>query len=262
MTLLAQVRQALRLRHYSRRTEEVYVAWVRRFVKFCGMRHPRELGQAEVTRFLSSLAVDRHVSASTQNQALGALVFLYRDVLQMPVGWLATVVRAKRPTRVPVVLTRDEVRQVLSRMRGTSKLVATLLYGTGLRLFEALQLRVKDVDFATHEITVRGGKGDRDRVTVLPERLEGRLLEHLATVRQQHERDVAEGAGWVALPGALAVKYPRAGREWGWQWVFPATRPYDDPASGERRRHHLHETVIQRAFREAVRAEGIAKPAL
>ncbi len=261
MTLLAQVRQALRLRHYSRRTEEVYVAWVRRFVKFCGMRHPRELGQAEVTRFLSSLAVDRHVSASTQNQALGALVFLYRDVLQMPVGWLATVVRAKRPTRVPVVLTRDEVRQVLSRMRGTSKLVATLLYGTGLRLFEALQLRVKDVDFATHEITVRGGKGDRDRVTVLPERLEGRLLEHLATVRQQHERDVAEGAGWVALPGALAVKYPRAGREWGWQWVFPATRPYDDPASGERRRHHLHETVIQRAFREAVRAEGIAKPA-
>ncbi len=261
MKLIAQVRQALRLRHYSRRTEEVYVGWVRRFVRFAGSRHPRELGQAEVTRFLSMLAVDRRVSASTQNQALGAIVFLYRDVLQMPVGWLATVVRAKRPTRVPVVLTRDEVRRVLSRMRGTSKLVATLLYGTGLRLFEALQLRVKDVDFATHEITVRGGKGDRDRVTVLPERLEGGLLDHLATVRQQHERDLGEGAGYVTLPGALAVKYPSAGREWGWQWAFPATRPYDDPASGERRRHHLHETVIQRAFREAVRAEGIPKAA-
>ncbi len=259
--LLAAVRQALRLRHYSRRTEEVYVGWVRRFVKFSGLRHPRELGQAEVTRFLSSLAVDRHVSASTQNQALGALVFLYRDVLEAPVGWLAALVRAKRPSRIPVVLTRDEVRKVLARVGGTAGLVSALLYGTGMRLLEALQLRVKDVDFAANEIAVRGGKGDRDRVTVLPERLGGPLLHHLAAVRKQHEGDVAEGAGWVELPGALGVKYPRAGQEWGWQWAFPATRLYEDRATGQRRRHHLHETVVQRAFREAVRGAGISKGA-
>jgi len=261
LRLLAELRQALRLRHYSRRTEEVYVGWVRRFVKFSGLRHPRELGQAEVTRFLSSLAVDRHVSASTQNQALGALVFLYRDVLEAPVGWLAALVRAKRPSRIPVLLTRDEVRKVLARVRGTAGLVAALLYGTGMRLLEALQLRVKDVDFAANEIAVRGGKGDRDRVTVLPERLGGPLLHHLAAVRKQHEGDLAEGAGWVELPGALGVKYPRAGQEWGWQWAFPATRLYEDRATGQRRRHHLHETVVQRAFREAVRGVGISKGA-
>jgi integron integrase len=263
MKLLARVRQALRLRHYSRRTEEVYVGWVRRFVKFAGTRHPRELGQAEVTRFLTSLAVDRHVSASTQNQALGALVFLYRDVLEMPVGWLTAVVRAKRPTRVPVVLTRDEVRQVLGRLkgRGVSALVVGVLYGTGMRLLEALQLRAKDVDFAANEITVRGGKGDRDRVTMLPERLKGALLHHLAAVRAQHERDVAADGGWVDLPGALGAKYPNAGREWGWQWVFPSRNTHDDAPSGQRRRHHLHETVVQRAFKEAVRAAQIAKPA-
>jgi integron integrase len=263
MKLIAQVRRALRLRHYSPRTEEVYVGWVRRFVRFAGNRHPRELGLAEVTQFLSSLAVDRHVSASTQNQALSALVFLYRDVLQMPVGWLATFVRAKRPTRVPVVLTRDEVRQVLSRLkgRGVSALVAGVLYGTGMRLLEALRLRAKDLDFAANEITVRGGKGDRDRVTMLPERLKGPLLKHLAAVRAQHERDLADGAGWVELPGALGSKYPNAGREWGWQWVFPASTTHDHPPSGQRRRHHLHETVVQRAFKEAMRATRIAKRA-
>jgi len=263
MKLLARVRQALRLRHYSRRTEEAYVGWVKRFVRFAGSRHPRELGQAEVTRFLSSLAVDRHVSASTQNQALSALVFLYRDVLDTPVGWLAALVRAKRPARVPMVLSREEVRRVLARLkgRGTSGLVAGVLYGTGMRLLEALRLRTKDLDFAANEITVRGGKGDRDRVTMMPERLKGPLLHHLATVRAQHERDVAAGAGWVEMPGALGVRYPNAGREWGWQWVFPATRTYDHAPSGQRRRHHLHETVVQRAFREAVRAAGIAKPA-
>ena len=235
--------------------------WVRRFVRFCGLRHPRELGHAEVTRFLSSLAVERQVSASTQNQALGALVFLYRDVLGAPVGWLSALVRAKRPTRVPLVLTRDEVRKALARVHRTPGLVVGLLYGTGLRLLEALRLRVKDLDFGANQIVVRGGKGDRDRVTVLPERLRGPLLHHLAAVRKQHEADLAEGAGWVDLPGALGIKYPRAGQEWGWQWVFPATRLHEHRASGQRRRHHLHETVVQRAFREAVRGAGISKPA-
>lgn len=261
--LLSALRRALGLRHYSRRTEEVYVQWVRRFVRFCGLRHPRELGTGEVTRFLSHLAVERHVSASTQNQALSALVFLYRDVLSIPVGWLSTLVRAKRPARVPVVLTRDEVRQVLARLkgRGVSALVAAVLYGTGMRLLEALCLRAKDLDFAANEITVRSGKGDRDRVTMLPERLKGPLLRHLAAVRAQHERDVAEGAGWVELPGALGVKYPNAGREWGWQWVFPASTTHDHAPSGQRRRHHVHETVVQRAFKEAMRATRIAKRA-
>jgi integron integrase len=260
-TLLGELRRAVRVRHYSRRTEEAYVWWVRRFVHFCGRRHPRGLGERDVTRFLSSLAVDRGVSASTQNQALSALVFLYGAVLGMPVGWLSALVRAKRPQRMPVVLTRDEVRAVLERMPGVCWLVGAVLYGTGMRLLEALRLRVKDIDFAANEIMVRGGKGDRDRVTMLPERLKGSLLNHLAEVRRQHERDVAVGAGWVELPGALGRKYPGAGREWGWQWVFPATRPYLDAASAERRRHHLHETVIQRAFRYARRAAGIDKSA-
>ena len=259
--LLTDLRRALRLRHYSRRTEEAYIGWVRRFVRFWGMRHPRELGTAEVTQFLSSLAVERHVSASTQNLALSALVFLYRDVLEVPVGWLAGLARAKRPKRMPVVLTVDEVRRVLKRTRGRAQLVAALLYGTGLRLFEAVSLRAKDIDFAANEITVRGGKGDKDRVTMLPERLKGPLLRQLAAVRRQHELDIADGAGWVELPGALGVKYPNAGREWGWQWVFPATQVYTHAASGERRRHHLHVTVVQRAFHEAVRAAGITKPA-
>ena len=260
--LIAALRQALRLRHYSLRTEEAYVAWVRRFVRFC-KRHPRELGPSDVTRFLSSLAVEGRVSASTQNQALSALVFLYRDVLDMPVGWLTAMVRAKRPGRLPVVLTRDEVRRVLSRLknRGSAALVVGLLYGTGMRLLEALKLRVKDVDFGRNEITVRGGKGDRDRVTMLPERLKGPLLHHVAKVRGEHERDVGEGAGWVELPGAYAGKSPNAGREWGWQWVFPARRMYEDPTTGQRRRHHLHETMVQRVFKDAVRAARLAKPA-
>ena len=260
-TLLAQLRAAIRTRHYSARTEQAYVWWVRRFVRFCGLRHPRQLGEADVTRFLSSLAVERKVSASTQNQALSALMFLYEEVLRLPVGWLAALVRAKRPARMPVVLTRDEVRAILDRLPGISWLVAALLYGTGVRLLEGLQLRVKDIDFATNEIMVRGGKGDRDRVTMLPERLKGPLLHHLAEVRRLHERDIAEGAGWVELPGALGREYPGAGREWGWQWVFPATRVYVDRASAERRRHHLHESVVQRAFREARRAAGVVKPA-
>jgi integron integrase len=226
------------------------------------MRHPRELGPSDVSRFLSNLAIEGKVSASTQNQALSALVFLYKDVLEMPVGWLSALVRAKRPLRVPIVFTKDEVRRVFERLkgRGTSSLVVGMLYGTGMRLLEVLRLRVQDIDFAKREVVVRGGKGDRDRVTMLAERLEGPLLKHLAEVRAQHERDIADGAGWIELPGALDLKYPNAGREWGWQWVFPATRAYEDPRTGQRRRHHLHETVVQRAFKEAVRAARIAKP--
>ena len=261
--LLTQLRRAIRTRHYSPRTEEAYVQWVSRFIRFCGTRHPRELGPGDVSRFLSSLAVDANVSASTQNQALAAIVFLYREVLNMPVGWLNALVRAKRPGRVPVVLTRDEVRALFRQVRSGSApaLVLELLYGTGTRLLEALRLRVKDVDFGANEVTVREGKGDRDRRTMLPERLKTRLLQHLAEVRAQHERDVAAGAGWVALPGALGLKYPNAGREWAWQWVFPAGRTYEDAATGQQRRHHLHETVVQRAFKEALRASGIAKKA-
>ena len=264
MNLLTQVRRATRVRHYSHRTDDAYVGWIKRFIRFCGTRHPRELGPADVSRFLTHLAVEGKVTASTQNQALSAIVFLYRDVLAMPVGWLNGLVRAKRSTRVPVVLTKHEVRRVLAQLkgRGAVALVAGVLYGTGMRLLEGLQLRVKDIDFATNEIVVRGGKGDRDRVTMLPERLKGPLLKHLAAVRTQHERDVAggAGAGWVELPGALALKYPNAGREWGWQWVFPATRMYEG-AVGQLRRHHLHETVVQRAFKDAVRAAGITKRA-
>jgi len=190
-------------------------------------------------------------------------MFLYRDVLEMPVGWLSALVRAKRPARVPVVLTKDEVRKLFRGLqgRGVPSLIVELLYGTGVRLLEALRLRVKDIDFGANQVTVRGGKGDRDRVTILPERLKGLLLKHLAGVRLQHECDSAAGAGWVELPGALRVKYPQAGREWGWQWVFPASRTYDDAETNERRRHHLHETVVQRAFKQAVRTAGIPKPA-
>lgn len=259
--LLAQLRTAIRTRHYSPRTEEVYVQWVRRFIRACGTRHPRELGSGDVTRFLSGLAVDSKVSASTQNQALAAIVFLYRDVLDVPVGWLNSLVRAKRPSRVPVVFTRDEVRELFVRLRGggAAALVLELLYGTGMRLLEALRLRVKDIDFGANQITVRGGKGDRDRHTMLPDRLRSVLLRHLAEVRTQQESDLVAGAGWVELPGALGLKYPNAGREWSWQWVFPAGRTYVDPATGQRRRHHLHETVVQRSFKEALRASGIPK---
>ncbi|HVO36059.1 MAG TPA: integron integrase [Gemmatimonadales bacterium] len=259
--LLDRVREALRTRHYSRRTEQAYVAWTRRFIFFHGKRHPAELGAPEVARFLSALAVEGRVAAYTQNQALSALLFLYRDVLAVELPWLDDVVRAKRPVRLPVALTRDEVRAVLQRLAGPTRLMACLLYGAGLRVLECCRLRVQDVDFGANLIVVRGGKGDKDRRTMLPATVKDDLRRHLAGVRAQHEADLATGAGWVELPTALARKYPRAGREWVWQWVFPATRFYVDRATGERRRHHLHETVLQRAIKHAVGQAGLAKRA-
>ena len=259
--LLTRVRRAIRVRHYSRRTEEAYVGWVRRFVRFCGMRHPLGLRERDVERFLTSLAVDGGVSASTQNQALSALVFLYDAVLGRPLGLCTGLIRARATKRVPVVLTREEVGAVLAAMRGVPALVAALLYGSGLRLLEALQLRVKDLDFARREVLVRGGKGDRDRRTMLPEVLIVPLLRHLEDVRAAHDRNVKRGMGRVALPEGIARKYPAAAAEWVWQWVFPAMRAYEDDVTAERRRHHLHETVVQRAFRIALRETGIAKRA-
>lgn len=259
--LLDRVRHAIRTRHFSRRTEDAYVGWIRRFILFHGKRHPVEMGAPEVTAFLTALAVERRVAASTQNQALGALLFLYRDVLQIEVPWIDGVVRARRPQRRPVVLTRDEVRAVLTAMAGTPRLMAQLLYGAGLRLLECCRLRVKDVDFAAHQITVRAGKGDRDRVTMLPLSVKPDLARHLRRVRLQHCRDLERGLGWVELPSALARKYPNAGREWAWQWVFPATRSYVDRETGQRRRHHLHESVVQRAVKLALHSAGMAKPA-
>ena len=258
--LLDQVRAAIRMRHYSRRTEEAYVGWIRRFIVFHGRRHPRELGEADVTAFVSSLA-SAGVSASTQNQALSAVLFLYDAALGQPLPWRDRVVRAQRPERLPVVLSTYEVSRVLARLHGVVWLMAALMYGSGLRLSECCELRVKDVDFDAGELRIRDGKGGKDRVTVFPVALRKSLAEHLARVKHQHEADCTAGHGSVALPGSLAVKYPHAPWEWCWQWVFPATRFYGDRATGLRRRHHLHESVVQRALKEAVRAAGLSKPA-
>ena len=251
----------MRLRRFSPRTQDAYVNWMRRYYEFHARRDPADLGAEHVTAFLSDLATRGHVAASTQNQALAALLFLYREVLTRDLPWLDDLVRAKRPAHIPVVLTRDEVRFVLSHMRGTPRLMATLLYGSGLRLLECCRLRVKDVDFGRHQIVVRSGKGDKDRVTMLPATLRSALATQLERARNQHQRDLAQGAGWVELPGALARKLPAAGRDWAWQWVFPATRHYVERESGQQRRHHLHETVVQQAVRQAVLASGIAKRA-
>lgn len=259
--LLQTLRAKLRLGHFSPRTEQAYVSWVRRFVRDQGLRHPRGLGEREVTAFLTRLAVEGRVAASTQAQALAALLFLYRHVLERPLEGLGRVPRGRMPVRLPVVLTADEVERVLGCLAGTSRLVALLLYGSGLRLMEALTLRVKDLDLARGEIRVRRAKGARDRVTVLARSVVRPLAEHLERVRRLHQRDLEAGAGAVELPGALRRKYPTAARSWPWQWVFPAVRRYRDRESGEVRRHHLHETAVQRAMAEAVRRSGIGKRA-
>jgi integron integrase len=259
--LLDRVREAVRARHYSIRTEEAYVGWIRRFILFHGKRHPNEMGESEINAFLSHLATTEKVSASTQTQALSALLFLYRHVLEIPFPKLETLIRAKRPRRVPAVLTREEVRSVLGRLEGSPQLVATLLYGAGLRLLEALRLRVKDVDIARSQITVRDGKGGKDRLTMLPASARAVLVEHLERSRLLHREDLAAGFGSVLLPDALGRKYPGAPKEWGWQWVFPAPTRSRDPRSGVVRRHHLHERVVQKAVRQAVQDAGIDKPA-
>ena len=258
--LLDRVRDAIRVRHYSRRTEEAYIGWVRRFVRFHEMRHPATMAEPEIAAFLTDLAVVGGVAAGTQNQALAALLFLYRDVLGRPITWTDEVVHAKRPKRLPVVLTREEVAVTLAQLDGTRRLMAELLYGSGLRLMECLALRVKDVDLAESQIVVRGGKGGRDRVTMLPQRARPALVAHLGRVRLLHERDAAAGVSAVPLPGALERKYPAAGAELGWQYLFPARRLTHLPDGG-RVRLHLHESVLQRAVRDALRVAGITKRA-
>ncbi len=259
--LFDRVRLSIRARHYSRRTEKAYLAWIRRYVLFHDRRHPDRLGAAEVTGYLTHLASTRGVSASTQNQAFAALLFLYRDVLGRELIGLEAAARAKRPVRLPMVLAREEVQAVLRRLHGRCWLMCALMYGAGLRLLECCRLRVKDVDLLRHEVTVHDGKGRRDRVTVLPDRLCEPLRAHLQRVERQHHADLDQDAGFVALPDALERKFPNANHEWPWQWVFPARRIYLDPATGQRRRHHLHESVLQREFAAAVHAAGLARPA-
>jgi integron integrase len=259
--LLDQVRQAIRTRHYSYRTEKAYVHWIKRFIFFHNKRHPIEMGEPEIGRFLSSLASDSHVSASTQNQAFNALLFLYKEVLSKKIGLIEGVVRAKRPLRLPIVLTKAEVKKVVDHMSGVPRLMAVLLYGAGLRLMECCRLRIKDIDFSRDEIVIRSGKGNKDRYTMLPGAARDPLIQHLRGVKLQHEDDLKRGLGRVSLPNALERKYSNANKEWGWQWVFPATSHYTDAATGEKRRHHLHESVLQRAFKEARLKAGVFKPA-
>lgn len=257
--LLDQVRALIRTLHYSIRTEQAYVEWIRRFILFHKKRHPREMGQREIEEFLTHLAVDRNVSASTQSQAKAALLFLFQRVLKLDVDWLKDVVAAKRPQRLPTVLTVEEVHAVLSHLDGDVWLVASLLYGSGLRLMEACRLRVLDVDFGMRQVLIRNGKGAKDRITMLPESLIAPLQAHLELAKLQHERDLENGGGDVYLPFALDRKYPAAPKEWKWQYIFPASEVSTDPRSGSVRRHHIDEQRIQRAVKQAAREAGIDK---
>jgi integron integrase len=251
----------MRLRRFSPRTAEAYLSWILRYIRHHDTRHPAGMGETEVLAFLNWLVVERRVAYSTQMQALSALLFLYRDVLRAPLGNLRGLIRARGPVRLPVVLTADEVRAVMAQLQGVVWLVAGLLYGSGLRLLEALTLRIKDIDFGRREIVVRRGKGGKDRVTMLPESLMAPLGRHLERVRLTHQRDLARGAGAVVLPDALERKVPSAARAWAWQWVFPATRRYVDTVTGEHRRWHLHASLVQRAVTSAVQRSGIGKRA-
>lgn len=259
--LLPRVREHLRVHHYSLRTEKSYISWIKRFIVFHGKRHPQDMGKPEVEAFLSHLAVNRRVAASTQNQALNAVLFLYREVLKTDLPWMDDVVRAKRPARIPEVLSAQEVARVLAQMEGMYKLMASLLYGSGLRLMEAVRLRVKDVDFDYRQVAVRDGKGGKDRVTPLPASIEDALKAQIEHVARQHREDLQAGYGAVYLPNALATKYVNAQRELAWQYVFPSQRLSRDPRSGERRRHHINEKGLQQAVKRSVRQAGIRKKA-
>ncbi|HEX5391830.1 MAG TPA: integron integrase [Rhodocyclaceae bacterium] len=259
--LLDQVRDKIRLKHYSIRTEQAYTDWIKRFIRHFNKRHPRDMGAAQIEEFLTHLAVDGKVAAATQNQAKAALLFLYREVLEIDLPWLDGITQAKAPKRLPVVLTRNEVQLLLRHLDGIHSLVCSLLYGTGMRIMECLRLRVKDVDFERHEILIRDGKGFKDRVTMLPSALSSALQKQMEHARLFHLRDLEAGHGEVYLPYALDRKYPNAGREWMWQYVFPADKPSVDPRSGVVRRHHVQDQAVQRALKQAVRDSGINKPA-
>jgi len=259
--LLDQVRAKIRLKHYSIRTEQAYADWIKRFILHFGKRHPRDLGASEVEQFLTYLAVNGKVAASTQNQAKAALLFLYKEVLAMELPWLDNVEQAKTPKRLPVVLNRDEIQAILSRLSGTQHLIASLLYGTGMRIMECLRLRVQDVDFKRGEILIRNGKGFKDRVTMLPTSLSSTLQSHLGKIKELHDADLTQGFGSVYLPYALERKYPHAAKEWLWQYVFPAAKLSTDPRSGEVRRHHIQEQAIQRVVKQAARDADLTKAA-
>jgi len=259
--LLDRVRTAIRARHYSPRTEETYIGWIKRFVRYHDNRHPQTMSTPHVRAFLNYLANERGVSASTQNQALSAILYLYKEVLEKDIGWVHGIVRAKGPKRLPVVLSKRQVRAVLAELDGTNRLVATLLYGCGLRLLECLRLRVKDIDFERGQIAVRSGKGDKDRTVMLPRAARRRLEQHMKRVRRRYEADIEDPDFSVTLPGMLTRKLPRAGRDWAWQFVFPSSRTFPDDETGEPRRHHMHPSAVQRAMTEAVRNSGITKRA-
>ncbi len=259
--LLDLVRDVIRRKHYSIRTEQAYVDWIKRFIVYHNKRHPTEMAEEEVAQFLTHLARDLNVAASTQNQALSALLFVYKEVLKQEIGWLEKVERARKPAKLPVVLTRSEVKEIFARLHGTPKLMAGLLYGSGLRLMECVRLRVKDIDFALAQITVRDGKGGKDRITMLPLNLSEPLRRHLLRIKAQHEQDLEDGFGTVHLPFALSRKFPNAAGEWAWQYVFPSSRIAVDPRSGKKQRHHVAEGILQSAIKKAVDVSGIVKRA-
>lgn len=259
--LLTQLSQAMRSRHYSRSTEATYIQWVKRFIFFHHVRHPQEMAEPEINAFLTHLAVKEHVSASTQNQALCAIIFLYKYVLDRKIGDIGEVIRARKPVRLPVVMTKAEVKAVLSNLTGDKWIIAHLMYGAGLRLMECLRLRVQDLDFNKNQINVRDGKGDKDRVTMFPESVKKPLTEHLNKVKKIHDADISRGFGRVLMPDALARKYPNASREWRWQWVFPQETLWQNKKTGERGRHHIDESIIQKSVKDAVAKAELVKRA-
>ena len=257
--LLDQVRETIRTKHYSIRTEQIYVQWVRRYILFHNKRHPKDMGEKEINAFLKHLAVNRNVTASTQTQALSAILFLYKEVLEGEIGFIENIYRAKKPRRLPVVFTRQEIREIMQYLSGEKWLMANIIYGAGLRLMECLRLRVKDIDFSYNQITVRDGKGQQDRITMLPESIKHPLKKHIEKVWRIHQKDLKEGYGSVYMPYALSRKYRNADREWGWQYIFPSRNRSVDPRSDKVRRHHLNQQVLQRTIKVAIRKAAINK---